>query len=140
MNNGYNTKQKQAVLGYLKKFTDRQLSAAEIAEGVEKEGIGKSTVYRQIKSLCQEGSVRRFRGSDGKQVLYQYFSGRECSEHFHLKCNVCGKVVHLDCRHIDEFRGHIIDKHGFYIDTLSTVIYGCCGECAKAKENGGDKI
>jgi len=130
----YKTRQRQAVLEYIKKFNDRQFSALQIAEGVKDEGIGKSTVYRQISYLLEEGLIRRFRGKDGKSVLYQYTGDVCCRDHFHLKCKNCGKLVHLDCKHIEHLRHHIMDEHEFTIDMLSTVLYGFCKECKKGSE------
>ncbi len=129
MASGYKTRQKQSVLSFIKINSDRQLTAAEIANGVEAENIGKSTVYRQISNLCEEGKIRRFRGENGKKVLYQYTGEHKCHDHFHLKCQHCGKLIHLDCDHIDELRHHIMSDHDFSIDMISTVIYGTCKDC-----------
>ncbi len=129
MANGYKTRQKQSVLRFIKSNSNRQLTAAEIASGVEAESIGKSTVYRQIANLCEEGKIRRFRGENGKKVLYQYTGEHQCHDHFHLKCQACGRLIHLDCKHIDNLRHHIKNDHDFSIDMISTVIYGTCSDC-----------
>ncbi len=129
MEGGYKTRQKQGVLSFFKERPNCQLTAAEIADGLKAQNIGKSTIYRQISNLCEEGKIRRFRGADGKSVVYQYTGEHRCHDHFHLKCQNCGKLIHLDCKHIDHLRQHIQLEHEFSIDMISTVIYGTCKDC-----------
>lgn len=128
----YQTKQRLRLISFLEDNKDRQLSASEIAFGVSENGKGKSTVFRQIKSLCEEGILQRFRGEDGKSVLYQY-GGGNCHSHFHLKCINCEKIIHLDCEHIDHLKSHINSEHGFFIDPSKTVLYGVCSTCREEK-------
>ena len=131
MNLKYNTKQKQILINFLKNNKNRHLSVAEIAEGVKLCGVGKSTVYRKITELCDTGELRRFRGYDGKSVVYQYMdSGKDCKNHFHLKCTGCGKLQHLDCESVMVLNSHIKEQHGFFVDMGTTVIYGLCSSCS----------
>lgn len=134
MNSRYNTKQKKVLIDYLINNKNRHLSAGVIAEGVKNEGIGKSTVYRQITELCNEGILRRFRGTNGKSVVYQYMdNGGECNNHFHLKCTNCGGLEHLDCESIIKLNRHIKEHHGFTVDIGTTIIYGICAKCSSAQ-------
>jgi Fur family ferric uptake transcriptional regulator len=126
----YNTKQKKQLADFFKNNTSKQLSVNEIVMGICPNGSGKSTVYRLISKMVEDGTLIRLRGDDGKSILYQY-AGEEtgCAEHFHLKCTECGKLIHLDCKHIDHLRQHIQLEHEFSIDMISTVIYGTCKDC-----------
>lgn len=128
----YNTKQKLILADFLKSNRNRQFSIGEISEAVSGEGIGKSTVYRNMSHLLKEGAVRRFRGKDGKQVLYQYV-GHDggCNGHFHLKCNECGQLFHVGCESVMGIREHIGTHHDFSIDIGNTVFYGTCGGCRR---------
>ena len=91
---------------------------------------GKSTVYRLISKLCEDGDVLRTRGENGKKILYRYIDkAHECDAHFHLKCRGCGKIIHLDCDFMEELKKHIAGEHGFRPDPRSTVINGVCAEC-----------
>ncbi len=131
MNSKYNTKQKQILINYLKANKNRHLSVAEIADGVKNSGVGKSTVYRKITELCDMGELRRFRGADGKSVVYQYMdSSKDCRNHFHLKCTGCGALQHLDCESVMVLNRHIKEQHGFQVDMGTTVIYGLCSTCS----------
>lgn len=126
----YNTKQKKQLADFFKNNTSKQLSVNEIVMGICQNGSGKSTVYRLISKMVEDGTLIRLRGDDGKSILYQY-AGEEtgCAEHFHLKCTECGKLIHLDCDLFDKVGNHIKDEHQFIIDTRKTVLYGLCTDC-----------
>ena len=126
----YNTKQKQILIDYFSKNTDKHYSIKEITDAVSDMNIGKSTVYRLVDKMTKDGSVRRFNGEDGKSVLYQYLGDfHECNKHFHLKCTKCGLLIHLDCEYINKLNEHIEEKHNFEIDNSRTFLYGICSSC-----------
>lgn len=122
----YRTKQRELIAAFFKENTDRQFSINEISDRFS-ESIGKSTVYREISRLADDGFIRKYPDSAGG-FLYQY-SGRHCHEHFHLRCVSCGKIVHLDCHMMNGICAHINDEHDFEIDMSRTVLYGLCGDC-----------
>lgn len=129
----YKTKQSDFILEYLKENTDKQLSINQIADAIGNY-VGKSTIYRRISEMTNNGVIRRFRGNDGKSVVYQFVGeDHECDKHFHLKCMDCGKLIHLECWQMDEIAGHIGKKHGFSLDSTKCVLYGKCARCV-----GGD--
>ena len=131
----YHTTQQQAVMDFLRRNRDRQYSIAQIAQEVCKDGVGKSTLYRRIAQLAQEGSVRRFRGEDGRSVVYQYVGeDHACDHHFHLKCAGCGVLIHLECEQMHELKEHIRAHHQFSIDPASTVLYGLCADCCTREQ------
>ena len=128
----YKTKQKKQLAEFFKNNTSKQLSVNEIVMGVCPNGTGKSTVYRLISKMVEDGLLIRLRGDDGKSILYQYAGeGTGCAEHFHLKCTECGKLIHLDCDLFDKVGNHIKEEHQFIIDTKKTVLYGLCTDCNK---------
>ena len=92
--NGYQTEQKRLLLDYLSRHAERAFTPAELAQALADGGIGKSTVYRLIARLSEEGAVRRF-AREGGGVAYQYLSGEHCASHLHLRCTACGRVIHL---------------------------------------------
>lgn len=129
----YSTIQSELLLELLKKNTDRQFSINEIADKVG-DSVGKSTVYRRIREMTNEGVIRRYR-ENGKSVVYQYVGeNNECDEHFHLKCMGCGKVIHLDCKHMEGLAGHIGHEHDFKIDVSQCVLYGKCENCIRGRK------
>ena len=128
--NVYKTSQREILLGFLREHRDEEFSTEEITCALEGKSIGKSTVYRLISKLCEDGDVLRTRGENGKKILYRYIDkAHECDAHFHLKCRGCGKIIHLDCDFMEELKKHIAGEHGFRPDPRSTVINGVCAEC-----------
>ena len=129
----YSTKQKRAILEYMKAYPDRCFTVRElIAEG--KLDVGEATVYRALSGFAADGEVKRYVSGDGGGALYQYASADEsCESHFHLKCLSCGRLFHTECHVIDEMTKHVEEEHGFRVDRFRTVFYGLCADCA-AKE------
>ena len=129
----YRTKQMEILIDYFERNPDKQYSAKEITEKIcDNNSVGKSTVYRLINKLVNEGSIRRFRGDNAKSVVYQYVGRhRECDRHFHLKCVNCGLLVHLDCSYMKNFNEHIYSHHKFSIDASKAVLYVICEKCSQ---------
>lgn len=127
----YKTKQKEILIGFLKNRTDTPLSIEEIFEGIDSAGesLGKSTVYRLINKLCEEGTVKRF--EQGKKFLYQLAGGEDCHHHLHLKCTECGKLLHMDHEQSEKLIEAIYGKQGFTVSETDTTLFGKCGDCNK---------
>ena len=122
----YKTRQRELITELFINNPNRQFSANDTAE-IMNGKIGKSTVYREISRLCDEGFLRKYPGSDGL-TMYQ-LSGKDCHGHFHLKCTNCGKIVHLDCLMMNDICSHITFHHGFDIDISKTMLFGICEDC-----------
>ena len=127
----YMTGPKKQILDFLIAQKEHHFTVDEILDALTKENVrpGKSTVYRQINRLLEEGVVRRFESADASSFVYQYAVGIDCEHHFHLKCDRCGKLIHMECDHLHDVKGHILKEHGFLIGG-SSVIYGICADCS----------
>lgn len=129
----YNTKQKEILINFLMENKNDQFSINEITDKICNNSIGKSTVYRLMKQLTKDGTIRCFHDEYSNISLYQYADKSEnCSNHFHLKCNACKKMIHLECEHSNQLKEHIAAIHSFNIDVSKSVLYGYCNNC-KAK-------
>ena len=130
----YNTEKRTRLLEFLKDNVGQAFSTEEICEKILKDGRGKSTIYRLIARLVDDGSVRRITDAKTRKVTYQYVEGTPCSEHLHLKCKECGRLIHLDgiTSHILEKR--ILKSEGFLLDD-GALLYGRCESCIYS---GGD--
>lgn len=129
--NTYNTKQKQLILDLLLTHRNSQYTCDEIEAMLKEKGtpVGKSTVYRYLLKLHEEGRVRRFT-ENGKSATFRYIENKaECDSHMHLKCTVCGDFIHLSCDLMNEVSNHIMKDHHFTIDNSKTVLYGVCEKC-----------
>ncbi len=129
---GYKTKQRSTVEECLKNNMNRHLTVDEIVEILKGSGadVGRTTVYRTLEKLVGENKVRKFSVPQGDSACFQYIddSERQCI-HFHLKCNKCGKLYHMECEQMESLSSHIEAHHGFKVDSLKTVLYGVCREC-----------
>ena len=52
-----------------------------------------------------------------------------------IKCEGCGRLIHLDCGELQEIRNHLQVHHGFLWNTGRTVFYGTCADCAGSRES-----
>lgn len=127
----YKTRQRELILNCLSDAGDRHLTVKDVMYELSKRDInvGQTTIYRHLDRLVSEGVVRRFYSNDSGSTCYQYVGGRNCTNHYHLKCTQCGELVHFECDELDKLYCHIGNEHGFEIDVARTVFYGKCARC-----------
>jgi len=126
----YQTEQRKRLLAFLQKNPDGQYAIEEIIVHLAGEGApGKSTVYRLMSKLVEEGRVRRYTKGNGRQFLYQLIDGENCHDHWHLKCIRCGKLIHMDVDTTSFMQQSVRSKHHFFIDGDRTLLFGQCEEC-----------
>ena len=128
---GYRTRQREMILDYLKENGERHLTAEEILAHCR---IGKSTVYRHLEKLAEEGVVRKYHLSGEGGASWQYAAPDGFDGHFHLKCVGCAALVHLKCETMAGVSAHIEREHGFLVDHTKTVLYGLCPACRRKPE------
>ncbi len=126
----YNTKGLSLVHDCLRERDGAHMTVDEITTLLTSRGekIGKTTVYRNLEKLVNDGLVHRYTGGDSACFS---IADSGCNENFHLLCQQCGKLIHIECNHMDELSRHIADRHGFKVDRFKTVLYGLCGECCR---------
>ena len=126
MRTSYQTQQKTALLDFLKENADRQFTIEEIISAMGESAPPKSTAYRLVKKLCDDGLVCRFTREGTTGAVYQ-LSGRSCcAEHLHIKCVDCGLLIHLD----SSAQETLARTTGFVIDDVRSMLYGRCAACA----------
>jgi len=127
----YITKQQQAVLRCLEARGEAPLTAAALAEDLRRSGspVGLATVYRQLERLAQSGMVHKINTEEG--AFYQYCPHQAEGHHncFLLRCEDCGRIVHLDCTHLQHLYDHLETEHHFRIDPRRTILTGLCQTC-----------
>ena len=127
----YKTEQRKDLLEYLMKNSSKYVNADDIEKEFKEKNIsiGLTTIYRFLNSLEKQGKLRIEIKDHTK--YYQYILD-ECKSHFHLKCKVCGKLIHLKCDDAENLKKHILKEHEFEIDSNSPII-GICRTCEKNK-------
>lgn len=96
--------------------------------------IGQSTVYRQLESLVSEGMIKKYSIDISSPACFEYTEGEDESDHadtFHLRCEKCGRLIHLDCDELKEISDHLSAEHSFSLDPIRTVLYGTCDKCRR---------
>lgn len=117
----YKTKQKEQLLEIIKK-KDKEFTVKDIYQELNGE-IGMTTIYRLIDNLAKEGIINK------NENHYQYLEHCDCDNHFYLKCNNCGRLIHVDCDCISEIMEHISKEHNFKPDKEKIIINGLCRKC-----------
>ena len=125
-----NTWQKQEILDGLAQAGGHHVTVEDIMAHLQsnKKKIGKATVYRFLKELEREGHIQRFCNHDGQSACYRYVEHGDCN-HYHLRCDACGQLYHLELTHSVQVVTQAMEQYGFAIDEQRTVFYGCCKAC-----------
>jgi Fur family ferric uptake transcriptional regulator len=133
------TRQREALGAYLRGRAGEHVSAEDIVEHFahSEERIGRATVYRYLRKLEQDGVIQRYVTDSREASCFQYVDeSGEPEEHFHLKCERCGTLQHIQCRTLGDVGRHISGEHGFEINPFKTVFYGICHDCGTAAKIG----
>ena len=123
----YKTKHRTELVAFLLLNSDKHLTIQEIQ--VKLPNIPQATLYRLMDALVDEGTVRKFLIGPSQSSCYQYANCEH--QHFHLVCESCGKLIHLDCHEVEKLLNHIKGEHGFEIDISKVNLYGVCEDCRK---------
>ena len=132
----YKTKQRGLILELLRSQQNHCFLIEEIYRNLTDNGqkIGKTTVYRTLSKLCDEGKVMRYASPHGEGAFFQYLEHhQQDTEHIHLKCINCGKVDHIDCTFVGRLNDHLLGEHQFLIDKQQTTLFGYCKNCRNHK-------
>ena len=125
----YQTKHKYKLISYLKRNQDKHLTMVELQKGCK--DIPVATLYRLVDSLIEEGAVRKYIIGPNSSCCFQYIGDGDLHHHFHLICEKCGKLIHLECGEVDHLLEHIKEDHGFSVDISKVNLYGLCEDCKK---------
>jgi len=127
----YTTKQHQAILRCLERHPESALTAADLSEELRREDcpVGLATIYRQLEKLEASGRIHKIHTEEGS--FFQYCPhAAEKHNCFLLRCESCGRIVHLDCAHLEALYHHLEAEHHFRIDPRRTILTGQCQLCS----------
>ena len=143
MRGEYSTRQKRELMKFLQERSFQHFSVDEVVFEMQDRGekIGRSTVYRYLELLAEQGSVRKYQ----KQGVTQYqhvADAASCDAHFHMMCSRCGNLMHVDCSLMRAMSDHLMNEHGFRLDPRETILVGLCEKCrgdgGKEADHGAD--
>ena len=131
----YNTKQRSELINYLESVPGQHVTISDMCDYFEGigSGIGRTTIYRQMERLVDEGIVNKYIIDANSPACFEYIKkeehGHEETDCFHCKCEKCGKLIHLHCDELRMIKRHLEKHHSFFLDPLRTVFYGVCEDC-----------
>jgi len=125
----YKTKQRSAILEYLENNKDKEITVTDILEHVNKTSkASQTTIYRYLNKLVDEGKVKKFYSEEDNMATFQYVTC-DCNLHYHLKCEKCGEIIHIDNEIFSTLEKRITEKYNFKIDNIKTMLLGVCSKC-----------
>ncbi len=119
-----NTVQKTLILDTVRSMCCHPTADEVYAVVAEKHpGIGYATVYRVLKSLSEEGLIRRVAVANAPDRF-----DLTTEPHAHCRCNSCGRVYdfELSCALPRK------DENGFVPHEVSIMVSGLCRECNRS--------
>lgn len=130
----YKTENRTKILDYLIQNADRTVSVQDILFSLQQEDVdvNVSTIYRYLNKLSKEGTVLKYVAKKGEMAVFQYVEkNRDCTEHLHMQCSRCGKIIHLDCAFMKDISEHILTHHGFELQCSQSILFGLCQDCRR---------
>ena len=144
MRGAYNTRQKRELMRFIQGRSQENFSVDEALFELRERGekIGRSTVYRYLELLAEQGNVRKYQNAHGVTQYQHVENAADCDEHFHMMCSRCGRLMHVNCSLMRQMSEHMMNDHGFKLDPRETILVGLCrncqGEGGEAVEHGPD--
>jgi len=121
------TTQRRMILETLQ-CSDLHPTADELYEMVRKKlpKISLGTVYRNLEALSEAGLVKKleFAGSQKR------FDKTLC-EHYHIRCEKCGRVEDIHCDSSVDIEKDIRDATDFEVTGHNVEFIGICPDCSR---------
>ena len=122
----YKTKQKDLITKTIKS-QNKEFTINDIYASL-KGSVGLTTIYRMVDKLVLDGVLNKYITKDNI-TYYQYLEKCSKENHFYLKCEKCGNIIHIDCKCIGELFNHILNNHHFKVNKENIIIKGICNNC-----------
>ena len=120
------TKQKKAILGYLKRVYTHP--TAEVVYEALKEEMPKlslATVYRNLHQLAQQGHVLEL------EINGEYHFDGHTTAHQHAICSNCGKIIDIHNKQLDSYALKKVKETSGFVPRRANIFFeGLCSECA----------
>jgi Fur family transcriptional regulator, ferric uptake regulator len=89
--------------------------------------LSLSTVYRTMNLLRDLGLVSEVHLGEE----HHHYELRPTSEHCHLVCVSCGRVVEIGCELIEQLKATVAEQHDFEITEAQVDLVGLCAACRR---------
>lgn len=128
----YHTRQRNAVLACFSSQPRRSMTAREVCSQLTRQGepIGRTTIYRVIAKLLEEGLL--FRVNEASPAMTARYQHRgQFPRNISVRCSSCGVIAALTCEAVSEFEEHLSHDHGFTLLENECILPGLCSDCRK---------
>ena len=92
--------------------------------------LSLSTVYRNLNPLKELGLIQELHFNDS----HHHYEVKPQTEHQHLICISCGKVIEFECRLCSEMKEEIARKEDFEITGAEVQLTGYCSKCRRKRK------
>ncbi|WP_085830109.1 Fur family transcriptional regulator [Collinsella vaginalis] len=131
----YETRQKQSIIAVMAAHDDAFLSVDAVCELLHGHGVevGRTTVYRTLERLVAEDRMLKVAEVRGGAAQYRIAPEQAPADtEGQLRCDSCGRVLPLTCESLGAFSEHVLQEHGFAINSAASVLHGTCADCLSA--------
>lgn len=97
--------------------------------------LSLSTVYRNLQLFKKLGLIDEHHFTEE----HHHYEVKPASEHQHLLCLNCGKIVEIDLPLSQQFRNDIGKQYNFEITEFEVHMSGLCSNCNSNKTKDKDK-
>ena len=121
-----NTVQRKIILENLQAMRNHP-TVEEFYAVVSKEypNISKTTMYRNLRILAQNGQILRVLLPDG----LERYDG-QIHNHYHFQCAHCETIFDVEIDYLHHIETSVAKKYGFDIQSHDIVFKGICKPCA----------
>jgi len=130
-----NTRQRNLILDCLKEHCDSHMTVDEIFALLKDKGhdVGIATVYRNLKSLEDQGLIEKVYISGGAAPCYKMLDETAGNKHthHHMICRNCGAIADFDEDLLDAIEKIVLVTKDFTVTDHRLSFYGVCGKCSK---------
>ncbi|MBN2664093.1 MAG: transcriptional repressor [Bacteroidales bacterium] len=90
--------------------------------------VSRATLYNTVELLLESGLIKKHQFNS---KTYFYEKALRSSQHDHLICESCGKIVEFCDPRIHEIKADIGELYEFKINNHEIYFYGLCEDCVK---------
>ena len=125
------TAQRSLLLELLRQ-SDRHLDADELYHRARRKHsrISLSTVYRNLQLFKKLGLIEEHHFAEE----HHHYEAKPTTEHQHLLCLNCGKIVEFACPLSQKFKKDVGRQYDFDISGVEVRMTGLCSSCRKRSE------
>lgn len=122
------TVQKDMIYAALRELHDHP-TAEEVCAYVQQRcpTISRATVYRVLGAMAERGMILRVPNPDGAD----HYDHRT-HPHFHVRCDVCGRVDDVMLPEPEDLLGTVQDSCGYELSGYTLLLHGVCKACQQA--------